>query len=331
MVHIYLKRLVIITLIIIVTCPFYATGGSRGDGFSSLPENKILVRIGSYNITVGDFNAYLKYREFELLEYPPALFPKAIETFKSKVLEEIVFQQMVFILATEDNTTYEEKEVDEILQSGIESLGGQEVYKRWLKENGVDEDYIKEQIKRKIMIDKYIEKVKRDISIPEEKIKETYLQLSNKGIIRRTADTYDFANIFLPDFTNSPEVENQIKSIYLKLQEGEDFFSAARKYSKDSFSTKQGFSYYEVTLREVLPEVKHYLVLLPVGSVSPPFRSRNGWNIIKVLGKYQKGTTIPYEKMRLGLEKQLTEIELKKILNQRIEKLKEKIDVVYEK
>lgn len=316
---------------ICISLSYFAFGyGEReNNNISSYQKEKILVRIGPYEITENDFTSYLKFRELELMRYPSALFPKVIESFRSKVLEEIIFQQLIFILAAEENIIYDDKEVEEVLQRGIEYLGGKGEYEKWLKENNINESYLIEQIRRKIIVDKYIEEVKKEINIPEEKIKDTYSELSKKGLTRRVTDTYDFANIFLPDFTNSPEVEAQIKNVYLKIQNGEDFFEVAKKYSKDVFSVNQGFAYYEVTLKEVLPEVKHYLVLLPVGSVSPPFRSRNGWNIIKVLGKYQKGTTIPYEKMRLGLKKELEEIELKGILNKRVEGIRRRIEIVY--
>lgn len=289
----------------------------------------VIVRVGPFSITEADYKAYLQFRKFEVLSYPPTFSSRLLDSLKGRALDEIVFQHLILILALRENISCEDEEVQKIIEEGIKKLGGKEAYEKWLETSSISESDLRDLVSKEVIIDKYIQKIKGNISISEDRIKAVYENLSKKGVTRRSTETYDFANIFLPDPVSSPKMEKQIKDVYLRIQKGEDFFELAKEYSQDEISTRQGYAYYEVTLKDVSPEVRHYLILLPVGSVSPPFRSRDGWNIIKVLGKYQRGTTIPYDKMRFGLEKQIIESELKSILKDKTERLKNEVEIVY--
>lgn len=294
---------------------------------TSVSDEK-LVQVGSEIITKADYQAYLRYRQLELQKTAYLNSTQHYEQFQRKVLDEIVEHTMIFLLASRENITYSQEEVEHIYEEGIQLLGGKEAYQRWLQSYHLSDEYIKQQIIKKIMVDTYIENIKKTVSISEKDVEEAYQKYKKMGIIKRNVDTYDFANILIVDFVGDPEKEKLINEIYRRTQKGEDFFALAKEYSQDTFSSHQNYMYYEMTLNDVQPEIKHYLVFLPEGAISPPFHSRNGWNIIKIVSKNSPGD-VPLAKVEKGIQRDLVQQKVREVLKQELEKLKNEITITY--
>lgn len=291
-------------------------------------QDEVIVQVGSERITRTDYQAYMQYRQIELRKKNILFTPQNIQNFQKKVLDEIVEQTMIFLLAVQENIDCSEEKFNAIYNEGISLLGGEEEYHRWLKSCNLSDDYIREQIKKKCIVDKYIQKIEKTVSVSDKDVEDTYQKYVKSGWAKRTTDTYDFANILIIDFVGDPEKEKKINEIYQRIQKGEDFFTLSQQFSEDPFSKMQGYCYYEMNLKQVLPEIKHYLVMLPAGSVSQPFRTRNGWNIIKILSKNSPGT-IPFDKMKRGLQKELIDRKVREILKQELERLQKEITITY--
>lgn len=313
-------------VIVLLTC-FYPASAETSS--SQSPNEKVLVQVGPEKVTEADYQSYLQYRQLELQKSSYPLSPQFLEGFQKRVLNEIVEQTLVFLLATRENISYSDEEFKKSYDDGINLLGGDKEYQRWLKSFNLTDDYMKEQIKKKIIVEKYMKKIEETVSVSDKEVEEAYQKLARSGAAKRTTDTYDFANILLLDFVGSPETEKKAYKIYQSIQEGEDFFLLAKQYSQDPFSSKQNYTYYEMPLKQVSPEIKHCLVMLPVGSVSQPFRTRNGWNIIKILAKNTVGGTISFNKMEKGLKQRLVSDRVRDILQQELEKLQKEITVTY--
>ncbi len=291
-------------------------------------RDEVVAQVGSERITKADYQAYIQYRQVELKKKNVLFTPQNIQNFQKKVMAEIVEQTMIFLLATRENIICSDKELNETYQEGIQLLGGEEEYLKWLKSNQLTDEYIKEQIQKKSIVDQYIKKIETTISVSDDEIEDVYKKYVKSGWAKRALNTYDFANILIIDFVGDPEKEKQINEIYKRIQNGEDFFSLAQQFSEDSFSKMQECRYYEMNLQQVLPEVKHYLVMLPEGGVSQPFRTQNGWNIIKVLSKNMPGT-IRFDKMKKGIYKQLVDRKVRLILKNKLEELQKEITIIY--
>ncbi len=291
-------------------------------------NNEIIAQVGPERITRNDYQAYLKYRQTELMKKSYLLTPQNIQHFQKKVLDEILEQTMIFLLALRENISYSEEEFIRIYNEGIQMLGGKQEYERWLSSSNLTDEYIRDQIKRKIIVDKYIDRIRETLSVSDSEIEDLYKSYVKSGLAKRTTDTYDFANILITDPTGDPEKEKKIYEIYQLVQKGEDFLTLAQKYSEDLFSKMQGCCYYEMPLSQVQQEVKHYLVLSPVGTVTPPFRTRNGWNMIKILSKNKPGV-VPFEKMKKGLEREIINKKVRDTLKERLEELQKEISITY--
>ena len=93
----------------------------------------------------------------------------------------------------------------------------------------------------------------------------------------------------------SDNARKKIDSLYERLQRGEDFAELARLYSDDKFTASKGGDIGTFTSNRMVPELIVQLYSLPEGAYSKPFRTRFGWQIVKLVEKSGIDT---YENMR---------------------------------
>ena len=95
-----------------------------------------------------------------------------------------------------------------------------------------------------------------------------------------------------PDQVRSEEeAERQIRSLYNRLQEGDDFGDLARCNSDDPGSAAQGGRLGWISPGELVPGFEQAMNQLPPGEISEPVQSEFGWHIIEVLDRREVDTT----------------------------------------
>ncbi|MCL9780560.1 peptidylprolyl isomerase SurA [Vibrio sp. S4M6] len=89
-------------------------------------------------------------------------------------------------------------------------------------------------------------------------------------------------SIILSDAGAQKELNGFIKEI---KQGKATFAELAKQYSQDPGSAAQGGNLGYQTPDSFVPEFKHQVETLPVGKISKPFKTVNGWHIVEVLGR----------------------------------------------
>ena len=84
---------------------------------------------------------------------------------------------------------------------------------------------------------------------------------------------------------NDLEAEMQIKKLYQRIKEGEEFSELARAYSEDPSSALNGGDMGWISPDILVPEFKIVMNIVPERKVSEPFRTSYGWHVLEVLGK----------------------------------------------
>jgi len=140
----------------------------------------------------------------------------------------------------------------------------------------------------------------KDINITENEISDFYKSekfryKDEKGKILSLDKAKDKVN------SDENTVKKKAYEIYSKLEEGADFDKLVQKYSAGP-SIDQGGDIGVLKQGEGLPEFEKVAFNLDNGEFSKPFRTKHGWNIIKVLDKK--------ERTFISLEKKHDEIEL---------------------
>lgn len=194
------------------------------------------------------------------------------ELIKENILEALIMEKIELKEAEKNKMTATDEEVNELIKQYKEELGGEEEYKKFLENNGVDENYFKEMVRKDMIIEKYREDYINKTEVTEEEAKKFFEE--NK-------DAYEVvkaSHILV-------ETEEEAKNILGKIEKGEDFKALAKEKSKDEGSAKEGGDLGYFTKDKMVPEFSKVAFSLKPGEVSEIVKSQYGYHIIKVEDK----------------------------------------------
>lgn len=78
------------------------------------------------------------------------------------------------------------------------------------------------------------------------------------------------------------DTEEQAQEAYQAIEEGLDFDTAVRQYSKNEDATTGGMVF-TAAYGQMIPELQAEVFSVPVGGVTPPIKTTSGWVLMKVL------------------------------------------------
>ncbi len=122
------------------------------------------------------------------------------------------------------------------------------------------------------------------------------------------------------------EVAALIDDIYRQLQEGADFARLAEKYSE----APSGAEEVRITPREdrpMLSEIIDVVKSTPVGSYSEPFKTKHGWQIIKVVERTDESIRA-FDSVKTSLQNQLLRQKQQELAQEFVDKVFETADFI---
>ncbi|HEU4364899.1 MAG TPA: peptidyl-prolyl cis-trans isomerase, partial [Candidatus Krumholzibacteria bacterium] len=164
-----------------------------------------------------------------------------------------------------------------------------------------------EQFKRMSLNIAYLKKQVADkVTVSEEELREYYdntgVSLSVKQILTDT--------------------EGQAEEAHAALTGGMDFESACRRYSK-SDDASEGGRVVTASFGGLIPELQTPLFRLPVGGITEPVYTPQGWVIVKVLKRSDPVQKLPFEEVQEDMRKRLRAIKEGVALNEFTSKLRD--------
>jgi len=154
--------------------------------------------------------------------------------------------------------------------------------KEVLQERGISmsqyQDYIKTSLERHALIDK---EVSSKIRISDEDIASYFT--AQKGSSKNQAYEYTVAHIvILAKKGKEDAAKNKANAAYERLKAGESFETIAEQYSEDPNFSKGGVLG-TFTTGEMRGDIEGAVKRLQAGEFSPVVKTKNGYNIFKVL------------------------------------------------
>lgn len=153
-----------------------------------------------------------------------------------------------------------------------------------VKSQGLTMEGVKKRLREQLMIRAVIRrKVALRVSVTEQEI-DKYLAENREKL--ETGLTFSARHILLqPDPSKGEEgwadARRRADEVYGYLLEGEDFATAAKKYSDDP-SAKDGGNLGTLKRGELAPDIEAAILKLKPGEVSPPFRSQVGYHLFRL-------------------------------------------------
>jgi peptidyl-prolyl cis-trans isomerase SurA len=168
-----------------------------------------------------------------------------------------------------------------------------------LRREGMSLDDLKRNIERSIMKRQLLShELESKIAVSEDEVRADYEA--------RRAEYDRPADLHLQEIVVKTQSGSQAlaQDLVRRARSGEDFAEMARAYSSSS-TRSSGGDLGRLRKGDLSPDIEKVAFALPVGGVSDPLPTPEGFRILKVLEKTE-GTQVPYDEVKADIQKRLS-------------------------
>ena len=239
----------------------------------------------------------------------------------NNILSFIIDNEVAYQDAQRENIKVEDKDVNEKYEDLKETLKSNSAYKAKLDEVGVNDDFLKSQVKKDLIVSKYKENFMKNIKINDNEIK-TYYDNHKDEFTKEEVRASQILISTLDDNNNvvnqeqKEKLKDKAEDILEKLKNNEDFAILAKEYSDDKNSGKDGGDLGYFSKEDKNIDFTNPVFKLEKDQLSDIIETEYGYHIVKVTDN--KSVTKTLEESKEDIKN--------KILNQ---KYTQHIDYLY--
>ena len=221
-----------------------------------------------------------------------------LRAVKEKVLERLIDSELLHQKAAKGGSDVADADVDLELRRLREASGSAEGFDAVLVENGVGEAEFRAQIRRSLLITRFVEReVAPRLEVKDEELRLYYDQ--NPREMSRP-ERVRVRQILVKAPADSPPARaaarQKIEAILAELRSGRDFEDLARRHS-DGREAPQGGDAGWLTRAAAPPPIERVVFRLPVGETSDIVETRLGYHLLRVEERQPEGP-IPFAEAR---------------------------------
>ena len=191
------------------------------------------------------------------------------QQLKNSIVTMMVQDKLIANDIKKNDIKVDDKEIEDALMQSVQNFGGQENFDKTLDDYNMELDKFKETLKKDLMYKKHREWFDENNEVTDDEIKKYFED--NKDEFAKV----DASHILVED----EQTANDIKS---RLDNGEDFASLAKEYSKDTASAQNGGALGAFAKGQMVKEFEDAAFSMKEGEISAPVKSQFGYHIIKV-------------------------------------------------
>jgi peptidyl-prolyl cis-trans isomerase SurA len=218
-----------------------------------------------------------------------SLSPLELGAARLQVLDDLIKQEVLFQRADKEKLLPTDDEVSQVISSNKQQAGSQEEFQKALKESGQTEEGLREVVRKRLAMQKLLDRVGSKVDPPSDKEiedfynsnRERYVSARGVQLSAIIVDPQD--NGLTNDAKSDIEVQNKINIVYQRLKSGGDFATIAREQSEDPNTTRNGGDigfYTEDDLKRAgFPQeliAKFFGNEMQVGDYTPPTKGSDG-------------------------------------------------------
>lgn len=283
-------------------------------------SNKTIAKVNDVKISIDE------YKKVENLLYTINYIEEKSDesnVINEDVLSFIIDNEVIYQEALKSGIQVSDKEVDEKYEQLKSSLNKNLSYRQKIEGSGLDEEFLKKQVKKDIVVNNYKDDFIKNIKISDEEIEDYYNQNIDKFSVKEVRASQILISILDKDNNivsndQKEKLKKRAEEILNKLKNGESFETLAKVYSDDKSSGIKGgdLGYFSKDDKNI--EFTNKVFLLNNNEISDVFETSYGYHIVKVTDKMNTQKTLDESKGKIK----------NKILN---EKFSKHIDSLYKK
>jgi peptidyl-prolyl cis-trans isomerase SurA len=214
---------------------------------------------------------------------------------REKALSQLIDEALLTEQAQRESIEVSREELDEAVQEQLNILkqrfGSEAEFNAALESEGLTERQLRERVaeemRRNMLSRRLLEKAGlTSIYVSPTEVERYYNE--HRDSIARVPGKVELAHILFV-IKPSDSIENAVRSraweVADLLNRGGDFATLAKSFSEDPSTRDRGGDWGWRSLSKLIPELQLVLTQLKTGQVSPPFRGRTGYWLVKKEGE----------------------------------------------
>lgn len=266
-----------------------------------------IAKVGNVTITADDFARFARFR-LRRLSMESGKQVEADAKFRSQAMSELIASRILEVLADEAKVTVSDEEVAKDFDTSKKAFKTGDEYSRYLKEQGLDETQLRDEVRRKLKINRFVESNTKDIAATPEEVQKMYDDLKAQGKMNRDTRTADIAQIVAifkaDDPASEKSAKDKIDALRARIVKGEKFEDVGKEISKDLESGVQMGIIEEARPSALFPDIAKAISAMKAGDMSETLKTPRGYGLVTVKAWYEPGI-VPFEKMKEKLGEQV--------------------------
>ena len=265
-----------------------AKGGDGGGDVAAVVNGK--------NITLGEVERVIREQTGG---QQSLLSPLELGAARLQVLDSLVRDEVLFQRADKEKTLPTEDEITKVINDQKQQAGSQEAWQKALKEAGQTEESLRELIRKRLAVQKLLDKVGNKADAPSDREIEDFYNNNRQRYIN--ARGVELSVIYADpqpnpgatnDAQNDEAAQSKIRFIHQRLKSGANFADVARETSEDPQTALRGgdigfFTEEDLKRAGFPPElISRFFGPMQVGDTTDPVRGSDGrWSIWKLANR----------------------------------------------
>jgi len=309
---------------LLIAVPVFTVVSSPSLAEEAKDSKSIVAVVNGDEITRADFDREMAIVQRQLLRMRKTQSALNLSEIKKEVLESLINKQLLYQESLKKDITISEAEINEQMQKMKKRFPDENTFKELLKKEGLSFDDLRSQIKRDLMLQRFIEvQFVKNITVPDQEAKAYYE--GNLNMFKKS-EQIQASHILIKIDSEAKEADKakaraKLEKIKKKLKNGEDFAALAGESSECPSKAKGGDLGYFGRGQMVKP-FEDVAFSLQKGEVSDIVETGFGYHLIKVTDKKPE-TIIAYNDVKEKLNQYLKQQKMRNKIGQYINKLKE--------
>ena len=286
-----------------------------GGGDDEVPTDAVAV-VDGQQIAKTDYNALIAQAKKSYTNQKRD-FPKAgsqeFRTLKNQAVQFLVQREQFEQEAENLDVDVTEKQVDaRLAQIQKQYFGGdKKKYQKQLKEQGLTDNQVRNDIRAQIVSERIFAKVTKDVKVTDKQIEDYYNK--NKAQYSQP-ESRDVRHILV-------KTKAQADKLYAQLKAGAAFAALAKQFSEDTGSKANGGKLTISKGQTVAPFDKEAFALKK-NEISKPVKTEFGYHIIQPLSDSKAAKVTPLKDVKESISQQLAQTKKNEAMTKWVDELK---------
>jgi parvulin-like peptidyl-prolyl isomerase len=305
-----------ISRLVLLLCALASIGlAGCGGSDKDVPADAVAV-VDGQEIARSDYEALItqakKSYKNQKREFPAA-GSQEFQTLRNQAVQFLVQREQFEQEAESLDVEVTEKQVDARLeQIQKQYFGGDKAkFEKQLKDQGITEKQVRNDIRSQIISEKIFEQVTGDVKVTDTEIEAYYTK--NKAQYSQP-ESRDVRHILV-------KTKKQADDLYAQLQGGADFAALAKKHSEDTGSKANGGKL-TISKGQTVAPFDQTAFLLKKNAISKPVKTEFGYHIIQPLSDKKAAKVTPLSEVKASIKQQLQQTQKNEAMTKWVDDLK---------